>query len=329
MLRLLKFIMKGSIMFKKATKERSKLRIAITGPSGSGKSYTSLQLAATLSDKIAAIDTERGSLSKYADIVPFDVMELDTFHPDNYVKAIEAAVDGGYEVLIIDSISHEWEGEGGVLQLVDQKAAVSKSGNAYTAWRYVTPLHNKFIDTIIRAPIHIIVTMRSKTTYVMEDTKSGKKAPKKVGLQPIQRDNVEYEFDIVADMTITNMLEISKSRFADISGQIVDKPAMGCDLFVSIANWLKSNPATTQSEAVKAVPAKVQEDKPRPKGNTLDKKQAMELAETASTYGINGSELKELLTELGYDGLLSIPVDQHEHVLAEIINRGDINEANS
>jgi len=309
-------------MFKKATKERAHLRIALTGPSGSGKSYTALQLAATLSDKIAAIDTERGSLSKYADIVEFDVMELDNFHPNKYIEAINMAVKGGYEVLIIDSISHEWDGEGGILSIVDQQAAISKSGNSYTAWRSATPIHNRFVGAILQAPIHVIVTMRSKTAYVMEDTKGGKKAPKKVGLETIQRDGVEYEFDIVGDMTIENIMEISKSRYAGIKGWIVEKPAKDCELFMQIASWLTTEPNTVQAEAVKSAEfEKADTSKAPSPDEKLNKQQAKELYDIAIENGIEGEQLGKILTEMGYDGrLLNVPYSDIPLVAERILN---------
>ena len=137
------------MVFKKATKEQAKLRMGIIGPAGSGKTYTALLTARNLvpDGKIAVLDTERGSASKYADIFEFDVCELESFHPENYIKTIQAAEEAGYDVLIIDSLSHAWTGKDGALELVD-KAAARERGNSFAAWRHVTPLHlagRKFI----------------------------------------------------------------------------------------------------------------------------------------------------------------------------------------
>jgi hypothetical protein len=209
--------------FKKATKSQAKLRMAITGPSGSGKTYTALSVGTPLGN-IAVIDTERGSASKYADLFDFDVLELTEYHPRHYIEAIKAACAGGYDVLIIDSLSHAWSGQGGVLELVDRAAKRSQSQNSFAAWRDVTPLHNQLVDTILGAPIHIIATMRSKTEYVLERDERGRTTPRKVGLAPVQRDGMEYEFDVVAEMDMDNNMIISKSRIVALTGGVVNRP---------------------------------------------------------------------------------------------------------
>lgn len=227
-------------MFKKAIKSRSKLRMAIIGPSGSGKTYTALVVAKGLASspsKIAVLDTEHGSASKYSDIFDFDVSELDSFSPEKYVEAIKKAVSLGYEVLIIDSLSHAWIGKDGALELVDRASARSKSGNSFAAWREVTPHHNSMVEAIVTAQIHIICTMRSKTEYVQErDEKTGRTVIRKVGLAPVQRDGLEYEFDIVADMDHDHRLVVTKSRIPTISDLVVSKPDLA---FVTpIRQWL-------------------------------------------------------------------------------------------
>jgi hypothetical protein len=209
--------------FKKATKSQAKLRMAITGPSGSGKTYTALSVATPLGN-IAVIDTERGSASKYADLFDFDVLELTEYHPRHYIEAIKAACAGGYDVLIIDSLSHAWSGQGGVLELVDRAAKRSQSQNSFAAWRDVTPLHNQLVDTILGSPIHIIATMRSKTEYVLERDERGRTTPRKIGLAPVQRDGMEYEFDVVAEMDMENNMIVSKSRIVALTGAIIHRP---------------------------------------------------------------------------------------------------------
>lgn len=226
--------------FAKATKKKSKLRMAICGPSGSGKTYTALKLAKGLSSKVAVIDTEHGSASKY-DQFEFDVLELDTFAPADYIEAINLAVRAGYEVLIIDSLTHAWTGKDGILETVDKIAARSNSKNTFTAWRDVTPMHNALVEAIIAAPLHMIVTMRVKTEYVLEEVeRNGRKVkePRKVGLAPIQRDGLEYEFDIVADMTLENTLIVSKTRCSELQSAVIDKP--GADLAQVLNEWLET-----------------------------------------------------------------------------------------
>lgn len=213
------------MVFKKATKEQAKLRMGIIGPAGSGKTYTALITARNLvpDGKIAVIDTERGSASKYADIFEFDVCELESFHPENYIKTIQAAEEAGYDVLIIDSLSHAWAGKDGALELVD-KAAARERGNSFAAWRHVTPLHNAMVDAIIGARLHIIVTMRSKVEWVIEKDERGKSVPRKIGLQPVQRDGLEYEFDVVADMDLDNNFIVSKTRCPALRGSVIHCP---------------------------------------------------------------------------------------------------------
>jgi energy-coupling factor transporter ATP-binding protein EcfA2 len=215
--------------FRKAVKHESKLRMSIAGPSGSGKTYTALTLAHALKgDKgVALIDTERGSASKYADVFPeFDVVELDTFSPTLFVEMIKEAESAGcYSVLVIDSLSHAWNGTGGLLEIVDAIAKRKYQNNTYVAWKDATPLQNALIDAITRSSLHIIVTMRSKQEYALEkDERTNKTTPKKIGMAPIQRDGMEYEFDIAADMDIDNTMIIQKSRCSQLAGQVIAKP---------------------------------------------------------------------------------------------------------
>lgn len=225
-------------IFQKATKRQSRLRMALDGPSGSGKTYTALAFATALANGggIAVIDTERGSASKYADLFTFDVLELETFAPQQYIAGIEAAEQAGYAVLVIDSLSHAWEGEGGVLDLHDQATKRDRSGNSYTAWKDITPLHRKLVDAILQSRCHIIVTMRSKTEYVLVPDDKGRQVPKKIGMAPVQRQGMEYEFDIVADLDIDHNMVVSKSRCFAVADDVVSKP--DAKWFAKVAAWL-------------------------------------------------------------------------------------------
>jgi len=212
--------------------------MAITGPSGGGKTYTALTIGAALipSAKVALIDTERGSASKYADQFSFDVLELDDFRPAVYVRAIEAAQANGYNVLIIDSLSHAWFAQGGVLSIVDDEAARSKTGNTFMAWRKGTEVQNQLVDAILASKMHVIATMRSKTEYVIETDSRGKQVPRKIGLAPVQRDGVEYEFDVVAEMDITNTMLVQKSRCPALTNAVIERP--GADVAATLRAWL-------------------------------------------------------------------------------------------
>ena len=254
--------------FKRAVKRNARLRLALAGIAGSGKTYTALTLATALANgqPIALIDTEHGSASKYADAFLFDTLELSNFDPRNYINAIHEAEQAGYAVLIIDSLSHAWNGTGGALELVEsiaRKVAAQRRKdaiNSFNAWGDVTPLQNTLIDTILASPIHIIATMRSKTEYIVEKDADGKSVPRKVGMAPIQRADVEYEFDIYADMDAANTLIIQKSRCPALTGAIIPKP--DASLVEVIASWLAGSPeapAETVPVSAVTVPSEAQE----------------------------------------------------------------------
>lgn len=235
--------------FQKATKKQAKGRMAIDGPSGSGKTFTALRVAKALAPtgKIAVIDTERGSASKYADLFSFDVCEIvDDFHPQHYIAAMKEAEAAGYEVIVIDSLSHAWEGAGGVLDLTDKAAARSKAGNSYTAWRETTPIHNSLINAMLQSRCHVIVTMRSKTEYVLQEDDRGKKVPKKVGMAPVQRAGMEYEFDVVVDMDLEHRGIVAKTRCYKLKDAVFSEPGEN-DLGKVFAEWLNSGDEATLS----------------------------------------------------------------------------------
>jgi hypothetical protein len=228
-------------MFKEAIKQEAKLRLAVAGPSGSGKTYTSLAIGTHMGKKIALVDTEHGSASKYADLFHFDVQEMEPpFSVDRFIKCIQEAQAREYDVLILDSLSHMWNGTGGLLEQVDQIARARYQGNSFAAWKDVTPLYNKLVDVIIQSDIHIIATMRTKQDYIVTTDEKGKSKPQKVGLAPIQREGFEYEFDVVLMMDIENNAVVTKTRAASLHNKIYPKP--GKDFAVEIMEWLKGAP---------------------------------------------------------------------------------------
>ncbi|MBI6481557.1 ATP-binding protein, partial [Proteus mirabilis] len=200
--------------FAKAMRKKAKLRLALTGPSGSGKTYGALEIAKGLGGKTALIDTEKGSASLYSDRFNFDVLELDPpFTPERFIEAIGVAQEAGYDNLIIDSITHEWSGTGGCLELLDVLAKAKYRGNTWSAWSEITPRHNAFLDAILRSDLHIIATMRSKTETAQVDKGNGKKGVDKLGMKSEQRDGVEYEFTTVLDLNHeTHTAMASKDR---------------------------------------------------------------------------------------------------------------------
>ena len=242
-----------ALRFRKAIKRDAKLRFAVCGPSGSGKTYTLLALAAELGGPIAVVDTEHGSASKYADIFEFDVLELDSYDPLRLIEIIDYAVANQYRVLVIDSLSHFWMGKDGELEKVDRAARRMQTPNGFAAWKQVTPIHNALIDKIISAPIHILTSMRAKTEWVLErDDRSGKTVPRKVGLAPVMRDGIEYEFDICGDLDQENTLLITKTRCPKLASGIFPKP--GKELADVLKEWLRTIPSQDPEPASKHAP---------------------------------------------------------------------------
>ena len=199
--------------FQKALRQQAKLRLALTGPSGSGKTYSALLIAQGLAPggRIALIDTERGSGELYAHLADYDVATFaPPFTPARYAQFIREAETGGYDVLIIDSLSHEWAGTGGILDRYELVAATKS--NKFSVWAELTPQHNALLDALLRADLHVIVTLRTKTAYEIRE-EDGKKKPVKLGLAPVQRDGIEYEFTLVLDLAVDqHVATVSKDR---------------------------------------------------------------------------------------------------------------------
>lgn len=235
------------IQIKKAVKYGAKMRLALYGPSGSGKTYTSLKIATEIAKKrIVVIDSERGSASKYADIFDFDVIELESFHPNSYVEAIKAvAKSPDHDVLIIDSISQEWDGSKGALEL---------AGHNFVNWGTVTPLHNLFIDAMLSINKHLIVTMRAKEEHKMDEvvdpkTNKTKTQVKSFGIEPIQRKGIQYEFDVVCSLDIDNVLTVVKTRCSELQNAVF--PRAGKEIAEVMARWLDGVPAPEKPISVK------------------------------------------------------------------------------
>ncbi|MBK4734385.1 ATP-binding protein [Noviherbaspirillum sp. DKR-6] len=211
----------------RATKRRAKLRLGMSGPAGSGKTYSALLIAGGLGGRIGMIDTEHGSGDLYADLLPegYDVLQLTPpYSPARYIEAIHALEDAGVQTIIIDSLSHAWTGEGGSLDR--QGKIADKSGNSWQAWRQVTPEHNALVEALLQSRCHIIATMRAKTEYVQEkDDRTGKSVVRKVGLAPVMRDGIEYEFTTFFELDVHHMAFAGKDRTRLFDGTIF-KPDM-------------------------------------------------------------------------------------------------------
>jgi len=285
--------------FHKATKAKSKLRAAICGPAGSGKTYTALSIATNLGCKVAVVDTESGSASKYSDLFGFDTIEFSSFHPQYFIDAIKAAEDGGYDVIVLDSLSHAWAGKDGVLEQADAIAKRMKSGNSFTAWKEATPLQKSLIDSILQSKIHVIATMRSKMEYILEAvTKDGRttQQPRRVGMAPVQRDDVQYEFDIVGEMDADNSMVIVKTRCSSLANAVIRKP--GKELADTLKEWLSDGvPQQPIVPPQKVETAPVVEEKViAPTAAAPDahlEKLKKKVFATMKTYGVTAGDLKE------------------------------------
>ena len=223
--------------FRKAERRKAKLRLAITGSAGSGKTYGALLVAQGLGGRIAMIDTENGSGDLYSAICDYDILNIDApFDPRKYIQAIHEAENECYEVLIIDSLSHCWISEGGLL---DMKEALTASGkyNSFSAWSKVTPLQNKLIEAMLTSKCHIIATMRSKTDYMQVVNDKGRTEIRKVGLAPVQRDGMDYEFSIVFDLNGEHTVTVSKDRTSLFDGQSFK---LSREIGSTLLEWLNS-----------------------------------------------------------------------------------------
>lgn len=197
-------------------RRKAKIKMALQGSAGSGKTYSGLLLAQGLANgdfsKIAIIDTENGSADLYAHLGQYNVLSLQPpFTPQKYVEAISVCEKAGMEVIIIDSISHCWD------YLLDYHSSLA--GNSFTNWAKIKPLEKLFVDKILQCNAHVIATMRTKQDYVLNQ-KDGKFIPEKVGLKAVQRDGMDYEFTLVFDVDIKHFAVSSKDR----TGLFMGKP---------------------------------------------------------------------------------------------------------
>ena len=266
---------------KKAERSQLSLMLALEGPSGSGKTYSALKLAYGITgdwQDIVVADTENNSATYYADMGPWNHLAFPStvpngYHPNNWIKLIDAVEKSGAKVLILDSISHEWQGVGGCLEIVD------KVGKGFSGWKTVTPLHRKFIDRMRESPLHIIATMRTKSEYVVQENAKGKAEPKKVGLKADQREGTDYEFGVIFDISIEHYATTSKDRtglFAD-RGPFKISDDVGKELIA----WAKSG--------------KTHEPVPQPKPDLVQEPAPEEM--TVPIY-TGTSEQKTLLVEV-------------------------------
>jgi hypothetical protein len=233
--------------FEKAKRSKCKIKVSIAGASGSGKTYSALCVAKGMVsnlNKVAVIDTENGSSHLYSHLGDFSVLTLGApYSPEAYIMAINEAIKNGYECIIIDSLSHEWQGPGGIIDIHGQM-----EGNSFTNWSKVTPRHNALIQKIVTSPVHIIATLRSKTEYVMQQ-KNGKSVPEKMGLKSVQRDDCEYEFTVAFELNKYHVAAVSKDR----TGLFQQEPELilSENLGKRIIDWCEIDEVKTNSDITK------------------------------------------------------------------------------
>lgn len=225
--------------FKPAQRRNAKLRLAISGTAGAGKTYSALLMAKEFGTKIAVMDSERGSASLYADLVPFDVCELEEKNLQEYIAKIKEAASAGYEVLIIDSYSHSWIG---ALEAID------KAGGWVRGGKTISPMVAKLVDTILSYPGHVIATMRSKADFAIE-TVDGKARMKKMGMATVAREGTDFEFSVMLEVTVEGGLTISKSRCSALTGGVYSREDVP-KIAKTIKAWLNSGVPLTPREAL-------------------------------------------------------------------------------
>lgn len=246
-----------SITFQKATKRQLPARIALDGPTGAGKTWSGLVLATELGKRICWIDTERRSASLYADHFDFDTFQFDPpYDPSKLVDVIRAAEAEGYDVIGVDSLSHFWEGEGGTLEIVDGAARGQYGGNKYAGWAVGGPALRRLVDTMLGVHSHLVVTMRSKMEYVETTKPNGSKTYEKVGMAPIMRAGIEYEFTLVGDMDLSHTLHVSKSR-CDLVTDKTYMPGAAGDLAKEFKAWLEDGEPVATAEQMAQIKAAV------------------------------------------------------------------------
>ena len=227
-----------TMQLRQSSRTQAKMKLALQGCSGSGKTTSALLLAYGITNnwsKIAIIDSENGSADLYAHLGSYNVLSLNEYTPEKYIEAISVCEKAGMEVIIIDSISHCWD------YLIEFHG--NMQGNSFANWSKITPRQNAFVQKILSSPCHIIATMRTKQDYVLNE-KNGKYIPEKVGLKAVQRDNVDYEFTVVLDLNIKHFATASKDRTGLFMGrpEFIITPDTGRE----ILRWCNSASVTPQ-----------------------------------------------------------------------------------
>ena len=307
-------------MFRKAERKQAKLKLALSGPSGSGKTYSALSLAEGIGKKIAVIDTENGSASLYADRFEFDTLQLrPPYEPKKYIEAIKAAVDAGYDVVIIDSLSHVWAGEGGVL---DKKNALdSRGGNQFANWKGPKAEHQKFKDAILHSPIHTIVTLRAKQGYQVDEQS---KKVLKVGLDPIAEPGLEYEYTLVFDLDMSHKAMASKDRTSLFDQRIFQVGKQTGEELMSWLNAAKPTEVTGEETAAWEASTSTPTAPPARASRKPSDRQLQRLFAIMNEAGLTADEMKAYAKErFGIESSKDLTVEQYD-LLCTAMQKGEV-----
>ncbi|HRQ17733.1 MAG TPA: AAA family ATPase [Agriterribacter sp.] len=277
------------MQLRKATRTKAKIRLGLSAVSGGGKTYSAILIAKGLCgglSKVAIIDTENGSADLYSHLGEYNVLPLTApFTPEKYIEAIKTCEKAGMEVIIIDSITHEWEGKGGCLEIVETLTQASSSKNSYTMWAKVTPRHQAFIDAILQSTAHMITTVRRKQDYEMSKDHNGKTKVEKAGLKEVTRESYEYELTVNLQLDTAHQATASKDR----TGLFMGKPEFipSEDTGRMIADWCEIG--IDPEEETKAGVAKL--------ANCNDVDDLKALKETLPAYVLSSEDFKIAATK--------------------------------
>lgn len=278
-------------MFELATKEKCKLRLAIMGVSGAGKTYSALRIAQGIGSKIAFIDTERRAARKYSDRFKFQVCDLEEATIDKLIAAIEFVNKHDFDVLIIDSLTHAWQE---LLEEIDKLTKTKYAGNSFRAWSEGTPKQKKLINAILECKCHVIATMRAKTEYVITQNDKGKATPQRVGTGAEQGKGIEYEFDMLIDISQEHIAHVLKDRTGKFQDSLIEKP--DSEFGKQLLEWLEDAPVAEQ-EAL------------------IDTPQVQRFIITAKENLWSEEAQKELLAKYGYTSRKLIKLKDYQELL--------------
>ncbi len=318
---------------RKATRKAVKARVAFVGPSGAGKTYSSILFARGLvgpAGRVILIDTERSSSEMYSDLAGgFDVLPLSPpYSPARYRAAMRACVEAGADAVVIDQISHAWTGPGGVLEFVDMAKSSSGSAKGFSAWKDATPMQAEFIEEMLGLPCHLVVTMRSKAEWVIEKDDRGKQVPRKIGMAPVQRDGIEFEFQTVLDLsTDGNVASVSKDRTGTLSGRLF-RPSIadGAAFAAFLAGGEPLAPQAPRPGADEQRPEAPEVAEPaQNEGPVVSPGQAKALFTKAKALGVPLGTVKTIMREFaGVEQSAAIPLARYDAVLAAVEVLGNV-----